>query len=273
MATESDLLFHFIEPVVRIEAEGTPVSPEPAMHKVGALVIATRNEIAAAGIEALLQAGGYSVVARCANEDDLLRSSEACRPDIIVLAANILQQEAAKVVLRLRAHNRSVAIIFLLEDRDAINPADLLELEVRGILLRAACARTFIDCVESVHRGRTWVDPDLLRHLAMAQRPPQIASSLTSRESEIARLVSLGLHNKEIARELRLSEGTVKMHLHHIYEKLHLGGRTQLALWIAEAGARMPASSNGTRPAGEPAWPCSAAATMVVAGRQPKTLA
>ena len=43
MATESDLLFHLIEPVVRIEAEGTPVSPEPAMHKVTALVIATRN--------------------------------------------------------------------------------------------------------------------------------------------------------------------------------------------------------------------------------------
>ena len=271
MATESDLLFHLIEPVVRIEAEGTPVSPEPAMHKVTALVIATRNEIAGAGIEALLQAGGYSVVAHCANEDDLVRSSEAYRPDIIVLAANILHQEAAKVVLRLRAHNRSVAIIFLLEDRDTINPAELLELEVRGILLQAACARTFIDCVESVHRGRTWVDPDLLRHLSLAQPSPQIASSLTSRESEIARLVSRGLHNKEIARELHLSEGTVKMHLHHIYEKLHLGGRTQLALSIAEAGARMPASSGGT--AGEPAWPCSAAATMVVAERRPKTLA
>ena len=65
-------------------------------------------------------------------------------------------------------------------------------------------------------------DPNLLRHLAMRERPSQIASSLTPREDVIAHLVSRGLRNKEIARELHLSEGTVKMHLHHIYEKLRL---------------------------------------------------
>ena len=68
------------------------------------------------------------------------------------------------------------------------------------------------------------------------------ASNLTSREAEIARLVSRGLRNKEIARELHLSEGTVKMHLHNIYEKLHLGGRMQLALWMAGACARRSVS-------------------------------
>jgi two-component system, NarL family, nitrate/nitrite response regulator NarL len=143
-------------------------------------------------------------------------------------------QEAAKTVSRLRARNCSVAIIFLLEERGgAITAADLRDLDVEGILLNAACARSVIDCVESVRHGRKWVDPDLLRHLAMAERPSQIASSLTAREAEIARLVSRGLRNKGIARELHLSEGTVKMHLHHIYNKLRLGGRTQLALSTA----------------------------------------
>ena len=79
-----------------------------------ALVIATRNEIVAAGIEALLLRDGYSVVARCSSEDALLCSSEVYRPDIIVLAENIVGQEATKMVLQLRAHNRSVAIVFLL---------------------------------------------------------------------------------------------------------------------------------------------------------------
>jgi two-component system nitrate/nitrite response regulator NarL len=245
MATEVDRRFHPDEP--RIEADSTLASPGPARGKVAALVIATRNEIAAAGIEALLQRNGYSVVARCSSEDDLLRSSQAYHPDIIVLAENMVRQEAARMVLRLRAHNRSVAIIFLLEEGDAIKPADLLALDVRGILLSAACARAFIDCVESVHHGRSWVDPDLLRHLTVADRPPQTASGLTSREAEIARLVSRGLHNKEIARELHLSEGTVKMHLHHVYEKLQLAGRMQLALSITGERARMPASSNGDR--------------------------
>ena len=115
-------------------------------------------------------------------------------------------REAAKAVLRLRARNCSVAIIFLLEERGgAITAADLRDLDVEGILLSTACARSVIDCVESVRHGRKWVDPNLLRHLAMAERPSQITSSLTPREAEITRLVSQALRNKEIARELHLS--------------------------------------------------------------------
>ena len=237
------------------EIDDTLASARPAGRKMPTLVIADQHEIAGAGLEALLQAGGYKVIARCLHEDDLLRAVEAYRPDVIVLAENIVRQEAAKTVLRLRGRNCLMAIILLLEARDAITAAALLDLDVEGILLSAACARSVIDCVESVRHGRKWVDPNLLRHLAMAERPSQIASSLTPREAEIARLVSRGLRNKEIARELHLSEGTVKMHLHHIYEKLHLGGRTQLALSTAGACAPMPVTGNGVRPPEKPARP------------------
>ena len=246
------------------EIDGTLASPRPVGRKMPTLVIADRHEITGAGIEALLQAGGYRVIARCLHEDDLLRSVEAYRPDVIVLAENIVRQEAAKTVLRLRGRNCLMAIILLLEASDAITAADLLELDAEGILLSTACARSVIDCVESVRHGRKWVDPHLLRHLAMAERPSQIASNLTSREGEIARLVSRGLRNKEIARELHLSEGTVKMHLHHIYEKLHLGGRMQLALSTGGACAPMPVSGNGVRPPEERACPDSAAAAKIL---------
>src|SRR5262245_45406430 len=217
--------------------DGTLASPRSAGRKMPTLIIANRHEIAGAGIEALLQAGGHNVVARCSHEDELLRLVEAYRPDIILLAANILRQEAAETVLGLRGCYRRMAIIFLLEARDATTAADLRDLDVEGILLSAASARSVIDCVESVRRGRKWVDSNLLRHLVTAERPSQVASSLTSREAEIAHLVSRGLRNKEIAREFHLSEGTVKMHLHHIYEKLRLGSRTQLALSMAGASA------------------------------------
>jgi DNA-binding NarL/FixJ family response regulator len=235
-----------------VEIDGTPASPRPAACEMSRVVIANRNEITGAGLEALLQAVSYGVIARCSQEHDLLRSAEAYRPDIILLAGNIVGQDAAKTVSRLRAHNSSVAIIFLLEERDA-TAANLLALDVEGILLSAARARSVIDCIESVRHGRKWIDPTLLRHL-VAERPSQVAGSLTSREAEIARLVSRGLRNKEIARELHMSEGTVKMHLHHIYEKLHLDGRTRLALSTARC-APMPVSGNGARPPEEPARP------------------
>jgi two-component system nitrate/nitrite response regulator NarL len=257
-----------------METAGTLASPGPAgRNKVLTLVIAHQHEIAGAGIEALLQTRGHSVIARCAHEDKLLRSVEVYRPDMIILAGNIVRQEAAETVLRLRAGNCAVTIIFLLEERDAITVSDLRDLDVEGILLSAACARSVIDCVESVRHGRKWVDPNLLRYLTMVARPQQIASNLTSREAEIARLVARGLRNKEIARELHLSEGTVKMHLHHIYEKLCLGGRTQLALSTVGACAQTPVSGNEARPPGRPARPDSAAAAGFVAWRQRKHLA
>jgi len=239
------------EEVIAPEIYSMLASTEPAVrNKMLTLVIAHRYDIASAGIEAVLKAGGHSVTARCSHEYDLFRLVEAYRPNMIMLAENIVRQEATKTVLQLRACNCSVAIIFLLEERDAIMAADLLALDVEGILSNAACARSVIDCVESVRHGRKWFDPNLLRHLAMRERPSQIASHLTSREGEITHLVSRGLRNKEIARELHLSEGTVKLHLHHIYEKLRLGGRTQLALSTAGASAPMMVTGNEASPPG-----------------------
>src|SRR5262249_4053989 len=141
--------------IMAAEIDFTLKSARPARCKILTL-IAGRNEIASAGIEVLLQAAGHRVIARCSHKDDLLRSVEAYRPNIIMLAENIVGQEAAKTLLRLRARNFSVAIIFLLEERDAIKAVDLLDLGVEGILLSAACARSVIDCVESVRRGSKW---------------------------------------------------------------------------------------------------------------------
>jgi DNA-binding NarL/FixJ family response regulator len=217
MTTEIDRTFHL-----------TRSSAWPASGGMTTMVIATRHEIVGAGIEALLQAAGHIVVARCSREDDLLRSLEAYRPDILILAQNIVRQEGRETVLRLRASSRFMRIIFLLDESDAITTTDLLDVHVEAILLSATCARSLIECVASVHHGGKWIDPELLRELATAEGAD--AGGLTPREAEVAHLVSRGLRNKEIARELHLSEGTAKMYLHHIYEKLRLGGRTQLAL-------------------------------------------
>lgn len=195
------------------------------------LIIVTQHEFTAVGIESLLLAGGHHVLARCTCWDDLLRSLKSNRPDTLLL--NVVRHEATRLISQLRADHRSLSIILMLDERDAITAASLLELDVEGILLGASCASSLLHCVESVCHGRRWVDPGLLRHLALAERTAQPASSLTRREADIANLISRGLHNKQIARELHVAEGTVKMHLHHIYEKLHLHSRTELALSVA----------------------------------------
>ncbi|WP_287309881.1 helix-turn-helix transcriptional regulator [Mesorhizobium sp.] len=69
----------------------------------------------------------------------------------------------------------------------------------------------------------------------MRSAPHHAARTLTGREAEVASLVARGLRNKSIATQLHVSEGTVKMHLHHVYEKLHLGSRAELAWALGEA--------------------------------------
>jgi two-component system nitrate/nitrite response regulator NarL len=224
MTTEIDRTFHL-----------TRSSAWPASGGMTTMVIATRHEIVGAGIEALLQAAGHIVVARCSREDHLLRSLEAYRPDILILGQNIVRQEGRETVLRLRASNCSMRIILLLDERDAITTTDLLDVHAEAILLSATCAGSLIECVASVHYGRKWIDPELLRELATAEGAD--AGGLTPREADVAYRVAQGLSNKEIARKLHLSEGTVKAYLHHIYEKLHVGGRMQLALSIAKGCA------------------------------------
>lgn len=209
------------------------------------LVIVTRHEFTAAGLEALLLQGGHRVLARCTGEDDLLRFLASNQPDTLLL--NMVRREAITVIARLRADHPTTSIIFLLNERDVTTAASLLELDVEGILLSAACATSLLHCVDSVRHGRRWVDPDLLWHLALAEQTGHMSGRLTTREADIANLVTRGLRNKQIARELRLSEGTVKMHLHHIYDKLHLHGRTQLAVSAKEAPGDDPIkkSTNG----------------------------
>jgi two-component system nitrate/nitrite response regulator NarL len=153
------------------EIEGALAWPRPATCETSRVVIANCNEIARAGIEALLQAGGHIVVACCSHQDDLFRCAEAYHPNIILMADNVAPQaEIGNTVLRLRADNCSAMIILLLDEGHAITATDLLCLDVDGILLSVACARSVIDCVENVRHGSKWVDPNLLRHLAMAER-------------------------------------------------------------------------------------------------------
>src|SRR5262249_53518925 len=104
--------------------DGMVALPRPSASKTCTVAIANRNEIAAAGIQALLQAAGHSIVARCSHENDVLRVVASHHPDIVMLAENIACREAPQAVLRLRASNCSMAIIYLFEQHDAVTASD-----------------------------------------------------------------------------------------------------------------------------------------------------
>jgi RNA polymerase sigma factor (sigma-70 family) len=107
----------------------------------------------------------------------------------------------------------------------------------RGIILKDAAADTLLDCLHTVARGGRWV-PQLLisaaseREAARHAGVARIDIVLTPRERELLLLVAEGLSNKEIARRLNLTEGTVKIHLHNAYQKLDVTNRTSMAALV-----------------------------------------
>ena len=207
------------------------------------LVVADPRGVYLAGLEWVLQKAGHDVVAQCRRPVDVLPHVERHRPDIVIVGLDIADPQTTGLSSRLKACNSPLGVIFIMQPNSRLDIKEIQALDADGLLLEGISHRCLVECVNAVAAGKKWVDNKIVQQLLMPRSQPQPVSRLTGRETEIADLVSRGLRNKTIAQRLHLSEGTVKMHLHHVYEKLHLGGRAELA-WMAHGkGADHP----GTR--------------------------
>ena len=103
-----------------------------------------------------------------------------------------------------------------------------LKVGARGIIRKTAELGTIVNCLENVADGSTWMEDTMFRDSLRSVRHSRM--DLTPREQQVLELVEQGLRNKEIARELGIRPGTVKIHLKHIFEKTGVRGRYGLAL-------------------------------------------
>ncbi len=126
----------------------------------------------------------------------------------------------------------------------ALNDDEMLEairLGVSGIVLKYMASKLLLQCIKKVHAGEKWFERDSLTKAAqkVVQRENAVRYAyevLSSREIEVIHLVAGGLTNKLIGKKLYISEGTVKTHLHKIYDKLHVDSRLALALYARDKG-------------------------------------
>ena len=117
-----------------------------------------------------------------------------------------------------------------------------LQAGARGILRKTASVPVIASCLRTVAAGRSWMEDSVFREPQRNERYPR--SELTSREQQVLELVEQGLKNKEIARELGIRPGTVKIHLKHIFEKTGVRDRKSTRLNSSHSRAsRMPSSA------------------------------
>ena len=134
-----------------------------------------------------------------------------------VAQAKMLSQHATEVVIWGVSITEAEALRFL-------------QSGAKGILRKTSDASTVIACLEAVAAGSSWMADSVFRDTHRMER--QHRSELTPREQQVLELVEQGMKNKEIARELGIRPGTVKIHLKHIFEKTGVRGRYGLALSV-----------------------------------------
>jgi DNA-binding NarL/FixJ family response regulator len=181
----------------------------------------------------------FTVVAACANADDALAAFGGDPPDVLVLDLRMPGGDGFDLLRRLAESGRQCPTVLLTAAIDDHQVMDAVTLGVRGLVMKDSSPEVLIECVRRVHAGQQWLDqPTISRALgtALHREAALRDSALTSREIEIVRMVAEGLRNRAIATRLSITEGTVKVHLHNIYEKLGVDGRLELTLCARQKG-------------------------------------
>ena len=205
------------------------------------LVLADDHPLMLDGVAGLLVGSEFEVVARCT---DGLAAREAIvqhRPDIALLDIHMPGATGIDLLREARGANWSTRMVLLTASLDSEPLVEAVGLEVDGLVLKHAAGEVLLRCLGSVREGQSWVDREamavVIRALSQARTAePNVA--LSKRELEVARLVASGLRNKEIASTLGITEGTVKMYLHTLFDKLEIGSRVELAMLVRDRGSK-----------------------------------
>jgi len=206
------------------------------------LLLADDHPIVLDGLEQLFQLeDDFEVVGRCSRGTEVASQVAKLKPDILVLDMRMPNHNGLAVLKQLKDKPHKSRVVILAATLSEEEMLEAIRLGARGIVLKEMAPRLLVECVRKVHGGGQWLEKriagaalDRLARREWAQK--EIAGILTPREVEIARSIGAGLSNKEIADSLFIGEGTVKTHLHRIYEKLHIHGRLELGLFARDKG-------------------------------------
>lgn len=204
------------------------------------VLLAEDDPLTLAGIEVLLARSNFEVVATVNTGAAALDALGSARPDLLILDNSMPERSGLDVLRILRNRGDNRPIILLTGGINDQVSREAMQLGVNGIVIKATAPRDLLTCLETVVQGRRWLDQEVMqRAMELAMSPDTDADpldTLSTRERAVASLVQRGLRNKEIAEELGLTEGTVKVHLHKVFEKLSVRSRTELILLTQNRG-------------------------------------
>lgn len=175
-----------------------------------------------------------------ANGPDAIRMALEIEPDLILLDLNMPGMDGLETLRQMRDQQVDARIIMFTVSDDQSDVLEALRYGADGYLLKDMDPDELVAQVRLAALGKLALSPELTMVLAEAlrERPKtqsQVqASHLTKREKDVLKLITKGLSNKMIARKLDIAEGTVKVHVKSLLNKLGMRSRTEAAVWVVE---------------------------------------
>jgi NarL family two-component system response regulator LiaR len=217
--------------------------------------IAEDHAIVRKGLCALLTLEpGIDVVGEAGNGQEAVRGIESSQPDVVLMDLVMPEMDGIEAIQQVMARQPQARILVLTSfaTDDKVFPA--IKAGALGYLLKDSEPREVVDAIRQVQRGEPSLHPRIARMLMQElSRPPEqppTPDPLTERELEVLRLVAQGKSNREIADDLTVTEGTVRVHVSSILSKLHLASRTQATLYALREG--LASLDDGSEPPPKP---------------------
>ncbi len=205
------------------------------------VLIVDDHAIVRKGISALLaRVEDIEVVGEASDGLQAVERSQALAPDVVIMDLVMPQLDGISAIYQITDQQPDVHIIALTSfaTDDKVFPA--IKAGALGYILKDSDPEDLIQAIRQVHRGEPALHPSIARKVLQelncpAQGPPT-PDPLTERELQVLRLVAQGHSNQEIADNLVIEEVTVRTHVSHILNKLHLANRVQATLYALREG-------------------------------------
>ena len=189
------------------------------------------------------------VIGEAGDGDEAIERAAELRPDLVLMDIHMPGRDGIQATRAIRAEHPEIRIVILTVSEEEEDLYGAIKAGAQGYLLKNLRPESLFEMIQDAARGEAPISPGIaakiLEELGRSRErdrveAPDESQLLTQREREILGLVVDGASNKEIAQRLHITEGTVKNHLHHILEKLHLENRVQVTAYALRKGLVMP---------------------------------